>query len=54
MTSAHLRLFSIGCAHVSRLKTEIATMPYQAITPDFANVISNPIGCLFMLSMVIS
>ena len=54
MASAHLRLFLIGCAHVSRLKTEIATMPYQAITLDFANGISSPIGCLYMQPMVIS
>ena len=54
MTLTHLRSFSISYVHVNHLKTEIATMPYQTITPDFANVISNPIGCLFTLSMVTS
>lgn len=54
MTLAHLRSFSISYVHVNHLKTEIATMPYRAITLDFANAISSPIGCLYMQSMVIS
>ncbi len=54
MTSAHLRSFSISYVHVNRLKSEITTMPYRVITLDFANTTSNPIGCLFTLSMVIS
>ncbi len=54
MTLTHLKSFSISYVHVSRLKTEITTMPYRAITLNFANAISSPIGCLYMRSMVIS
>lgn len=54
MTLTHLRSFLISYVHVNRLKIEITTMPYRVITLDFANVISSPIGCLYMQSMVIS
>ena len=44
----------VSYVHVNRLKIEITTMPYRVITLDFANAVSNPIGCLYMQSMVIS
>lgn len=53
MTLTHSRSFSISYVHVNRLKIEITTMPYRVITLDFANAVSNPIGCLHMQSMVI-